>query len=156
MLHRLIICFLPGTRSRVLYVFWFTQASINKIITLSEQRKGDRITASYLPEAWHLLPVPASFSQGVDGHLAGCWGSLDGTLKCRTEVVTGARHGGCAPSFSSHRAVRSLEAAPSRERAFDDRRFKTTTKRTENNHNSGTDYPMCQPVILKLDWLSDQ
>lgn len=48
---------------------------------------------SYLSKACHLLSVPASFGQGVDGHLAGCLGSLDGTVKSNTEVVSGARKG---------------------------------------------------------------
>lgn len=32
-----------------------------------------------------------SFSQGVDGHLAGCLGSLDGTAKCKSKALPGER-----------------------------------------------------------------
>lgn len=52
------------------------------------------IKQSYLSKACHLLPMTPSFSQGVDGHLAGCLGSLDGTAKCKSKALPGERERG--------------------------------------------------------------
>lgn len=58
----------------------------------------ERIVQSYLSEACHLLPLPASFSQGVDGHVAGCLGSLDGTDKVQTPKWCRERAAESAPA----------------------------------------------------------
>lgn len=49
------------------------------------------IKQSYLSKACHLLPMTPSFSQGVDGHLAGCLGSLHRTAKCKSKALPGER-----------------------------------------------------------------
>lgn len=83
---------------------WCFQIHSCRLITtvwharLLNQPNAERIVQSYLSEACHLLPVPASFSQGVDGHVAGRLGSLDGTDKVQTPKWCRERAAESAPA----------------------------------------------------------
>lgn len=119
MLPPFLTWFHPGTRSCVLCVVGSTQGYVySQICHILKTTRGDSIAQSYLSKACHLLPVPASFRQGVDGHLAGLLGITrrDGTGKCRTEALPGARATECTTVsfFFPHQAVRCLARAPGR------------------------------------------
>lgn len=84
-----------------MFILLYINTGFNRSKYVKKQKKKGPSRTDYLSQTWHLLAEPASFGQGVDGHLACCLGSLDdGTVKVQERSAAGSAHQGVHGSTS--------------------------------------------------------